>query len=143
MFQRYFYYVWPGSQCQMYFFLWVKVKNMKTTDLVGVLGRRAPGAGLTPSETHVRASSVPHWRCDDMGRSLRFPGTPSTSPSVKWGSERLCARAAWHPKLRAALTSGRRGGERGCREALGPLTAPSSGLPGVQAQGQHPFVCHH
>lgn len=100
------------------------------------------GAELAPLrarrwETHVHPSSV----CDYVGRSLHFPGTPSTYPSVKWGLRHLHPRAAWHPQLGAALTSGSGGGREDFSRPWGHcLTAPSSGL---QAQSQHPSVGHH
>lgn len=81
VFQRYFYLcVCTGSQRQMYFLLWVKVKNVKTTDPVGVLGGRAAGAEFTPSGLRGgRLMSVPAL---SLTRCVTVWGGPSVSQEL-------------------------------------------------------------
>lgn len=49
-----------------------------------------------------------------------------------------------HPKLRATVLSGKvEKVEKVSGGSVVTLTVPSSGLPGFQAQGQHPSLSHH
>lgn len=115
-------------------------KKCETVDLMDAVGRRAAQAPFTlqgskVGDSDVSPSPVPGLLCDYRGRSLCFPETPSTSLSVKWD------RNTSVPGLLRLPGGGQR--RQGSGRPVAILTTTSSGLPGLQAQGQHPSLSHY